>query len=83
MYAHRLAPEPGPVEARIRALVADHLGVSVEDVEPNVSLVVRLDGTNAEEGRRILAEANHPKIVPADTMLEGAKLAATLTREAA
>ena len=42
MYAHRLAPEPGPVEARIRALVADHLGVSVEDVEPNVSLVDEL-----------------------------------------
>src|SRR5205814_1999845 len=42
MYAHRLESEAGPVEARIRALVADHLGVSAEDVEPNVSLVDEL-----------------------------------------
>jgi succinyl-CoA synthetase beta subunit len=52
-------------------------------VEPSVSLVVRLDGTNADEGRRILAEANHPRIVPAETMLEAAKVAASLAREAA
>ena len=34
-------------------------------------LVVRLDGTNAEEGRRILTDAAHPRIVPAATMLRG------------
>jgi succinyl-CoA synthetase beta subunit len=43
-----------------------------------VPLVVRLDGTNAEEGRAILAEAAHPRIVPAATMLEAAERVAAL-----
>jgi succinyl-CoA synthetase beta subunit len=42
--------------------------------------VVRLDGTNAEEGRKILAEAGHVRIVPAETMLEGARKAVELAR---
>lgn len=45
-------------------------------------LVVRLDGTNAEEGRRILTEANHPSILPAAKMLESAQRAVALAREA-
>ena len=51
-------------------------------IAARVPIVVRLDGTNAEEGRRILAEANHPRIVPAATMLEAAERAAELAREA-
>jgi succinyl-CoA synthetase beta subunit len=47
-------------------------------VSPEVSIVVRLDGTNAQEGRRILAEAAHPRIVPAETMLDAASRAAGL-----
>jgi len=47
-------------------------------VTPTVPIVVRLDGTNAEEGRRILAEAKHERIVTAATMLEGAEKAARL-----
>ena len=39
MLAHRLESELKPVETRIRSLVADHLGVSAEDLEHNVSLV--------------------------------------------
>src|SRR5581483_11061385 len=31
-------------------------------------LVVRLDGNNAEEGRRILTEAGHPLVQQVDTM---------------
>ena len=46
-------------------------------------LIVRLDGTNAEEGRRILAEAAHPSIVPAPTMQEAAALAVAAARSAA
>ena len=46
-------------------------------------LVVRLDGTNAEEGRRILAEAAHPSVVAAPTMQEAAALAVELAKEAA
>lgn len=41
-------------------------------------LVVRLDGTNAEEGRRILREADHPNIVVAEKMLDAAKQAVAL-----
>jgi succinyl-CoA synthetase beta subunit len=41
-------------------------------------LVVRLDGNKVEEGRRILAEANHPLVTLADTMDEGAAKAAEL-----
>ncbi|MCV7259285.1 ADP-forming succinate--CoA ligase subunit beta [Mycobacterium shimoidei] len=41
-------------------------------------LVVRLDGNNVEEGRRILAEANHPLVTLVDTMDEAADKAAEL-----
>lgn len=45
-------------------------------------LVVRLDGNNVEEGRRILAEANHPLVTTADTMDAGADKAAELANSA-
>ena len=41
-------------------------------------LVVRLDGNNVEEGRRILDEANHPLVTQIDTMDGGADKAAQL-----
>jgi len=41
-------------------------------------LVVRLDGNNVEEGRRILNEANHPLVTLATGMDEGADKAAEL-----
>jgi succinyl-CoA synthetase beta subunit len=41
-------------------------------------IVVRLDGTNAEEGRRLLTEAGQPNIHPEATMLEGARRAVEL-----
>jgi succinyl-CoA synthetase beta subunit len=41
-------------------------------------LVVRLDGNNAEEGRRILTEAAHPLVEQVDTMDGAAKRAAEL-----
>jgi succinyl-CoA synthetase beta subunit len=48
--------------------------------EVSQQLVVRLDGTNAEEGRRILTEANHPAVIPATKMLEAAERAVALAR---
>lgn len=45
-------------------------------------LVVRLDGNNVEEGRRILAEANHPLVIEVDTMDEAADKAAELAASA-
>ncbi len=41
-------------------------------------LVVRLDGNNVEEGRRILAAANHPLVTVVDTMDGAADKAAEL-----
>jgi succinyl-CoA synthetase beta subunit len=49
-------------------------------IEAHVPIVVRLDGTNAEEGRAILERAAHPRIVPAATMLEAAQKAADLAK---
>jgi succinyl-CoA synthetase beta subunit len=46
--------------------------------EANKPLVVRLDGNNVEEGRRILEEADHPLVSLADTMDGGADRAAEL-----
>jgi succinyl-CoA synthetase beta subunit len=64
-------------------LVAEGILGALDRVEVRVPIVVRLDGTNAQEGRRILAEANHPRIVTADTMLEAAQRAAELATGAA
>ncbi|WP_182050376.1 ADP-forming succinate--CoA ligase subunit beta [Changpingibacter yushuensis] len=41
-------------------------------------IVVRLDGNNVVEGRRILAEANHPLVITEDTMDGAAARAAQL-----
>ncbi|MFB9731163.1 ADP-forming succinate--CoA ligase subunit beta [Ornithinimicrobium kibberense] len=46
-----------------------------EETKP---LVVRLDGNNVEEGRRILAEANHPLVTIEETMDGAARSAAEL-----
>jgi succinyl-CoA synthetase beta subunit len=59
-------------------LVAAGLLEALARVSPRVKIVTRLDGTNAEEGRRILEEAAHPMIVSVPTMLEAARVAAEL-----
>jgi len=46
--------------------------------EASKPLVVRLDGNNVEEGRRILSEANHPLVTLAETMDGAADRAAEL-----
>jgi succinyl-CoA synthetase beta subunit len=46
--------------------------------EATKPLVVRLDGNNVEEGRRILNDAAHPLVTQAQTMDEGAAKAAQL-----
>jgi succinyl-CoA synthetase beta subunit len=59
-------------------LVARGMLEALERVDATVPIVVRLDGTNAEEGRRILEDASHPRIVPAATMLAAAQTAVEL-----
>jgi len=49
--------------------------------EANKPLVVRLDGNNVEEGRRILQEANHPLVTLAENMDAGADKAAELANK--
>lgn len=61
-------------------VVARGLLDALERVDADMPIVVRLDGTNAEEGRRILEEAANPRIVPAPTMLEAADRAVELAR---
>ena len=63
--------------------VARGIVQALGQIEATVPIVVRLDGTNAEEGRRILADANLPGIVTADTMWDGAQQAADLSKAAA
>ena len=46
--------------------------------QPNRPLVVRLDGNNAELGRKILADAALPGVQQVDTMDGAADLAAQL-----
>jgi succinyl-CoA synthetase beta subunit len=62
-------------------LVAQGVLGALDRVEATVPIVVRLDGTNADEGRKILADAAHPRIVAAATMLEAAQRAATFANE--
>jgi succinyl-CoA synthetase beta subunit len=64
-------------------LVAQGILEALGRVEARVPIVVRLDGTNAEEGRKILREAAHPMIVPAETMLEAAQKAVDLAANGA
>ena len=49
--------------------------------EASKPLVVRLDGNNVEEGRRILNERNHPLVTLVDTMDGAADRAAELANE--
>jgi succinyl-CoA synthetase beta subunit len=52
--------------------VARGLIAAFEEVKPSVPFVVRLDGTNDVEGRRLLDEAKLPNVYPARTMDEAA-----------
>ncbi len=63
-------------------LVAQGIVQALRRVDPEVPIVVRLDGTNAEQGRTILRNAGHSKIVPAETMLEAARKAVDLAAAA-
>ncbi len=64
-------------------LVAEGILEALKRVQARVPIVVRLDGTNAEEGRRMLQQAGHDRIVAAATMQEAAQRAADLARQAA
>jgi succinyl-CoA synthetase beta subunit len=59
-------------------LVAEGIIDALNRLEVKVPIVVRLDGTNAEQGRKMLADAPHPLLQTASTMLEAAEKAVEL-----
>jgi succinyl-CoA synthetase beta subunit len=61
--------------------VANGILQALDQIEVRVPIVVRLDGTNDEEGRRILADSDAPQLHPAKTMLEAANLVVKLAQE--
>jgi succinyl-CoA synthetase beta subunit len=61
--------------------VARGLLSAIERTGITLPIVVRLDGTNAEEGRRILAENTPENVVTEETMLEAASRAVELARD--
>jgi succinyl-CoA synthetase beta subunit len=62
--------------------VARGLVTAFGQLKPDVPFVVRLDGTNDEEGRRILAEADLPNVHVEKTMLGAAARVVELAGEA-
>jgi succinyl-CoA synthetase beta subunit len=52
---------------------------ALDRIDVEVPIVVRLDGTNDVEGRKILADANRPELHPAKTMLEAADMVVELS----
>jgi succinyl-CoA synthetase beta subunit len=58
--------------------VATGLIAAFEEIKPSVPFVVRLDGTNDIEGRRLLQEAALPNVHAAKTMNEAAEMVVAL-----
>ena len=63
-------------------LVAEGIIDALGRLDVKVPIVVRLDGTNAEQGRKMLADAPHPMLKTADTMLDAAALSVELGKGA-
>jgi succinyl-CoA synthetase beta subunit len=62
-------------------VVANGILDALQRVDLKVPMVVRLDGTNAADGRRILEEANIDGVESVPTMWEAAQRAVELARE--
>lgn len=60
--------------------VAKGILAALAEVRPNIPMVVRLVGTNAEEGRKLLADA---KMITAETLVEAAQKAVAAAKTSA
>jgi succinyl-CoA synthetase beta subunit len=60
--------------------VARGILVALDEVKPKVPMVVRLVGTNAEEGRKLLSEAN---MITAETLADAAQKAVAAAKKLA
>jgi succinyl-CoA synthetase beta subunit len=63
--------------------VANGIVQALERVEIKAPIVIRIDGTNADEGRRILAGHESERLVSRPTMLEAARTAVELAARGA
>ncbi len=63
--------------------VAEGLLTALERLGATLPIVVRLDGTNEEEGRKIIADRAPSNVVVEKTMLSAARRAVELAKEAA
>lgn len=59
-------------------LVAEGIIDALSRLEVAVPIVVRLDGTNAEQGRKMLLDAPHERLVSSNSMLSAAEKAGEL-----
>ena len=57
--------------------VARGILTAIQDVKPNVPMIIRLVGTNAEEGRRLLANSN---LATAETLVDAARKAIAISK---
>ena len=64
-------------------LVAEGIIDAFGRLDMNVPVVVRLDGTNAEQGRKMLADAPHELLMAEKTMLGAAEKAVVLAHQGA
>ena len=64
-------------------LVAEGVIDAFGRLDMNVPVVVRLDGTNAEQGRKMLADAPHELLIAEKTMLGAAEKAVVLAHQGA
>ena len=60
--------------------IAEGVVQAVRKIDMHIPLIVRLSGTNVEEGRRIIAESGLP-IITADTLAEAAEKAVQARNE--
>ena len=63
-------------------VIAEGVVAAAREVSLHVPLVVRLEGTNVELGKKILAESGLP-IVSGDDLADAAKKVVTAVKEAA
>ncbi|MCY3833208.1 MAG: ADP-forming succinate--CoA ligase subunit beta [Chloroflexi bacterium] len=63
--------------------VANGILTAYNEVKPDVPMVIRLQGTNAAEGNRIIGDARIPKLISAETLTEAAQRAVAAVKEGA
>ena len=63
--------------------VANGILTAYNEVRPSVPMVIRLQGTNAAAGNRIISEARIPNLISADTLTEAAQRAVAAVKEQA